>query len=122
MNSSRDIERVSRLLRLKDLHTLQVIATAGSMAKAAKHLSISQPTISKAIADMEHTLGASLLERSARGVELTNVGEILLSRSRVVFDEIEAGVREIGNASDPTRGEVRIGTTEPLTVVVSEAI
>jgi molybdate transport repressor ModE-like protein len=122
MNSQAQIDRVSRRLKLKDLHTLQTVATVGSMAKAARQLSISQPTISKAIADMEQVLGASLLERSARGVELTDTGRILLARSRVVFDEIEQGVREIGNASDPTRGEVRIGTAEPLTVVVSEII
>jgi len=122
MNSPKQIELVSRRLKLKDLHTLRAIAATGSMAKAATDLSISQPTISKAIADMEHALGASLFERSARGVELTEVGQILLSRSRAVFDEIEAGIREIANASDPTRGEVRIGTTEPLTVVVSEVI
>ena len=122
MNSQHHVDRVSRRLKLKDLYTLQMIANVGSMAKAAKQLSISQPTISKAIADMEHVLGASLLERSARGVELTDIGKILLARSRVVFDEIQEGVREIGNASDPTRGEVRIGTAEPLTVVVSEII
>jgi DNA-binding transcriptional LysR family regulator len=51
-------DRVGRRLRLKDLHTLQTVAVVGSMAKAAELLALSQPAISKAIADMEHTLGA----------------------------------------------------------------
>lgn len=72
-------DRIGRRLRLKDFHTLQTIAEAGSMAKAANLLAMSQPAISKAIADMEHVLGASLLERSSRGVELTESGRILVA-------------------------------------------
>src|SRR5262245_51331007 len=107
-------DRIGRRLRLKDLHTLQTIAEVGSMAKAAEQLALSQPAISKAITDMEHTLGAPLLDRSSRGVELTECGRLLVERGRVVFDEIRQGVREIEHWSDPTRGEVRIGTTEPV--------
>ena len=64
-------DRVSRRVRLKDLHTLQTIAELGSMAKASTHLALSQPAISKAMADLEHSVGAPLLDRSAQGVELT---------------------------------------------------
>ena len=64
-------DRIGRRLRLKDLHTLQTVAEAGSMAKASERLALSQPAISKAVSDMEHTLGAPLLDRSSRGVELT---------------------------------------------------
>ena len=74
-------QRVGRRLRLKDLHTLQVVAEVGSMAKASQRLAISQPAISKAVSDMEHTLGAPLLDRSARGVELTEYGRVLVERT-----------------------------------------
>ena len=115
-------DRIGRRLRLKDLHTLQTVAEAGSMAKASKLLALSQPAISKAIADMEHTLGASLLDRSAHGVELTDCGRLMIERGRIIFDELREGVRDIQNLSDPTRGEIRIGTTEPITGFVSEVI
>lgn len=115
-------DRIGRRLRLKDLHTLQTVAEAGSMAKASKMLALSQPAISKAIADMEHMLGAQLLERSAHGVELTECGHLLIDRGRIIFDELREGVRAIQNASDPTRGEIRIGTTEPITGFVSQVI
>ena len=115
-------DRIGRRLRLKDLHTLQTVAEAGSMAKASRQLALSQPAISKAIADMEHALGAALLDRSAQGVEITDCGRLLLARGRVIFDELREGVKDIQNRSDPTRGEVRIGTTEPLSGFVSEAI
>src|ERR1700712_3474590 len=115
-------DRIGRRLRLKDLHTLQAVADAGSMAKASKQLALSQPAISKAIADMEQVLGAPLLERSAQGVDITECGRLLLARGRVIFDELREGVKDIQNHSDPTRGEIRIGTTEPITGFVSEVI
>jgi DNA-binding transcriptional LysR family regulator len=115
-------DRIGRRLRLKDLHTLQTVAELGSMAKASQHLALSQPAISKAIADMEHTLGAPLLDRTSRGVELTECGRALMERARVIFDEIRLGVDEIENWTDPTQGEVRIGTTEPASGIVSEII
>ena len=115
-------DRIGRRLRLKDLHTLQTVAEVGSMAKASERLALSQPAISKAVSDMEHALGASLLDRSARGVALTESGRLLVERTRVVFDEISQGVSDIERLSDPTRGIVKIGTTHPVASVVSEII
>lgn len=115
-------DRIGRRLRLKDLHTLQTVAQAGSMARASRQLALSQPAISKAIADMEHALGAALFERSAHGVELTECGRLLIARSRIIFDELREGVNDIRDVSDPTRGEIRIGTTEPISGFISEVI
>ncbi len=115
-------DRIGRRLRLKDLHTLQTVAEAGSMARASERLALSQPAISKAVSDMEHVLGTALLDRSARGVALTESGRLLVARTRIVFDEISQGVSEIERLSDPTRGIVKIGTTEPVASVVSEII
>jgi DNA-binding transcriptional LysR family regulator len=115
-------DRIGRRLRLKDLHTLQTVAELGSMAKASGRLALSQPAISKAVSDMEHALGASLLERSSRGVELTESGRMLVERARVIFDEVRQGISDIENLSDPAQGTIRIGTTEPVTGIVSEII
>jgi DNA-binding transcriptional LysR family regulator len=115
-------DRIARRLRLKDLHTLQIVAEFGSMAKASSRLALSQPAISKAVSDMERLLGVPLLDRSARGVELTDYGRVLLQRGRTIFDELHQGVRDIEHLSDPTTGEVRIGTTAPMTVFVSQVI
>jgi DNA-binding transcriptional LysR family regulator len=115
-------ERLARRLKLRDLHTLQAVAEAGSMAKAAGVLAVTQSAISKTIADMEETLGVPLLDRTARGVEPTPFGRILLRRGRAIFDEVRQGVREIEFLADPTAGEVRIGTTEPMAAIASAAI
>ena len=115
-------DRMGRRLRLKDFHTLQTVAEVGSMAKASERLALSQPAISKAISDMERVLGAPLLERSARGVELTECGHLMVDHARVIFDEIRQSVSGIEHLSDPTSGLIRIGTTEPIMGVVAEII
>jgi DNA-binding transcriptional LysR family regulator len=115
-------DQMGRRLRLKDLHTVQTVAAARSMAKASERLGLSQPAISKAISDLEQTLGARLFDRSSTGVELTKCGRMLVARTRVIFDEVRQCGRDIEHLTDPTRGEVRIGTIEPLAGIVSEII
>jgi DNA-binding transcriptional LysR family regulator len=113
---------MSRRLKLRDLHMLEAVAAAGSMARAAEQLAISQPTISKVIADLEHDLGAALFERSSRGAELTPTGHILLRRGRAMLDELQQGLKEIENLSDPTVGEVRIGAVDAWSAYISTVI
>lgn len=106
--------RIGRRLKLHDLHVLLAVVQAGSMAKAATSLAVSQPAVSKAVAEMERALGVRLLDRGAQGVTPTRYGRALIRRSVAVFDELRQGVKEIEFLADPTVGELRIGTTEPL--------
>jgi DNA-binding transcriptional LysR family regulator len=108
------VDRVMRRLKLRELRILLVVTQTGSMAKAATQLAISQPAVSRAIADMETSLGVSLLDRNPRGVEPTQYGRALLKRSVAVFDELRQGVQDIEFLADPTAGEVRIGCIPPL--------
>lgn len=55
-----------------------------------------------------------LLERNPRGVALTAYGLAMPNRSHAAFDELRQGVKDIEFLSDPTVGEVRIGTTPRL--------
>jgi DNA-binding transcriptional LysR family regulator len=107
--------RIGRRLRLRDLHILSMIVQWGSMAKAATHLSMSQPAVSEAIASLEAALGVRLLDRTSHGVEPTLYASALLRRGLVVFDELRQGIKEIEFLADPTAGEVRIGSIESLT-------
>src|SRR5215510_12947037 len=98
-------DRIGRRIKLRDLHILQAAAEAGSMVKAASDLAMSQPAVSYAVAEMEHALGVPLLERSSQGVTPTIYGEVLIERSRVVFNELRQGISEIGSLADPSVGE-----------------
>jgi DNA-binding transcriptional LysR family regulator len=108
--------RINRL-KLHELHVLLAVAQAGSMVKAAAQLAISEPAVSRAISDMEHTLGVSLFDRSSRGVEPTPYGYALITRGVAVFDELRLGIREIEFIKDPTIGEVHIGATSTIAEV-----
>ena len=114
--------RVRRRLKLRDLDTLAAVARHASMAKAAAHLSISQPAVSKAIAEMEQVLGVRLLDRSAQGVEPNLYGRALLKWATAVFDDIDQGVKEIEFLADPTKGELRVGATEPVVAGLLPAV
>jgi DNA-binding transcriptional LysR family regulator len=102
-------ERIGRRIRLRDLHILLAVVQCRSMAKAAEHLAISRPVISRAINDLEHVLGVRLLERDRHGAEPTIYGAALLKRGAIVFDELRESVKDIEFLADPTAGEVRIG-------------
>lgn len=108
-------DRFERRLKLHDLRVLMSVVEQGSMAKAAERLATSQPAVSRAIADLEHSLGVRLLDRGPRGVLPTPYGNALVRRGFAVFDELKQGVKEIEFLADPTVGEVRIATSASLT-------
>ena len=102
--------RVGRRLRLQGLQVLMTVAKEGSMRKAAASLNTSQPSVSRAIAELEETIGVPLLDRNAQGVEPTACGRALLDGGIAIFDELRQAVRNIEFLTDPTSGEVRLGS------------
>jgi DNA-binding transcriptional LysR family regulator len=115
-------DRIGRRLKLRELNIFLTVAKERSMSKAATELAISQPAVSRAIADMEYTLGVPLLDRNPHGVEPTLYGRSLIKRSIVVFDELRQSVKEIEFLADPSAGEIRIGCTAPLAAGIVLAI
>src|ERR1700759_359335 len=113
---------VGQRIKLQQLKVGMAVAEWGSMAKAAKHLAISQPVVSKVIADLEDLLGVRLFDRSPQGVEPTPYGRALLKRSITIFDDLRTSVDEIKFMADPTAGELRLGSTEPMLAGLGRAI
>ncbi len=105
---------IGQRIKLQHLKVVIAVAEWGSMAKAAKHLAISQPVVSKVVADIEKVLGVPLFDRSPQGVEPTAYGRALLRRGITIFDDLRTSVDEIKFMADPTAGELRLGSTEPL--------
>jgi DNA-binding transcriptional LysR family regulator len=114
--------RIGRRVRLHDLHVFLTVVQWGSMAKAAHRLAVSQPAVSKSIADLEHALKVRLLDRGPLGVEPTLYGRALMRRGLAVFDELRQGVGEIEFLANPVAGEVRIGCNESLSGALLPAI
>ena len=61
-------DRIGTRLKLRDLHILMAVVEWRSIGKAARHLAVSQPVVSRAIAELEHSLGVRLLDRTPQGV------------------------------------------------------
>ena len=101
-------------MKLHDLHVLMAVAQVGSMRKAAALLNTTQPAISRSIAQLEHTFGVRLLDRSPQGIEPTQYGHALLRRGVAVFDELKKSGQDIEFLSNPEAGELRIGSTPTL--------
>ncbi|MDB4987708.1 MAG: mauR [Myxococcaceae bacterium] len=80
-----------------DLRLFLAVAETGSLSGAARRLRIGQPTVSRKLAALEYTLGASLFRRSAEGAALTSAGERLLEPARKMAEW--AG--EAGRAAEP---------------------
>lgn len=107
--------RASRYFRMRDLELLTALSHSGSMAKAAQEVSISQPAVSKAIADLEASLGVKLLDRNFAGARLTVYGEVLSRSAHLTLNELRQCLRDLDALADPEAGEVRIGAPEPVT-------
>src|SRR5438046_1667271 len=111
-------DRIKRHLKLRDLDILIAVVQTGAMGRAATRLHMSQPAVSKAVADLEHIFGVRLLHRSRRGAEPTPYGLALIKRGFALFDELRRSVEDIDFLADPTAGDVRIGTTEPIAAAI----
>src|ERR1700712_390502 len=107
-------EIVGRRIKLGQLNVLLSVTPLGSMPRPADHLSISQPVVSKTIAELESLLGVSLLNRTSQGVEPTIYGSALARRSTGIFNDLRTSIGELEALADPSGGELRIGTTEPM--------
>lgn len=108
------IDRVFHRLKLRDLRLLEAVIRWKSMARAAAHLNLTQPAVSKAISELEYTLGVRLLDRSRQGIEPTAHGLALIRRSTAIFDELRQGVDELEHLSDPSAGAIRVAASVPM--------
>lgn len=108
-------QQIGRRLRLRDLFVFLTVAECGSMGRAAAKLDVSTPSISEAIAGLEHAVGARLFDRSPKGVVTTPYGDALRVRALAAFDELHQGIRDIEFIDDPHAGELTIGCPESIT-------
>ena len=84
------------------------IVALGSLSKAASELGISQPALTRQIKRLEHTLKTELLVRNSRGVQLTEIGEFLLSRAGPLLDQAELIGEELSARLGSLSGDVAI--------------
>ena len=94
---------------LRQLRYFVVVAEEGSLTRAAARLHVAQQSLSQQIRTLEAQLGAALLERSSRGVALTDVGAVLLREARPVLAQAERATEAVRRAARGEQGELRVG-------------
>lgn len=99
----------SHLPTLRQLTFLLALAEHGSFSRAAEAAHVTQPTLSAGIKELETILGATLVERGARGAVLTPAGEAAVARARIVLTEAEDLVHVARAAGEPLSGPFRLG-------------
>jgi len=91
-------------MELRHLRYFVAVAEAGSLTVAAgRKLHTSQPSLSRQIRDLEDEVGAQLLRRSARGIELTPAGRAFLDHARVVLSQVEAAAEAARRVAHPAK-------------------
>lgn len=88
--------------RLRHLQMIVSVARSGSMQGAARALSVSQPAVTKAVAEIEEDIGLALFDRHARGIRLTRAGRVLVPLMDRILDATDLFAQ--GVAAERTTG------------------
>jgi DNA-binding transcriptional LysR family regulator len=96
---------------LRQVRYFVAIAETGSVSGAARHLSISQSTITEAMQELEHDLGFKLIERCAHGMSLTLKGYQFLRHAEKILAEVSNARRALDESGAPTEGRLQLGVT-----------
>ncbi|RLQ94053.1 cidABC operon transcriptional activator CidR [Falsibacillus albus] len=94
---------------IKHLQYFIEVTRFNSFTKAAEHLYITQPTISKMIKNLETELGVDLFERSGKKLILTDAGTVLLEQAKLIEKAFNNLQSELDNLLGLKKGHVRIG-------------
>jgi DNA-binding transcriptional LysR family regulator len=93
------------------LRVFFAVAKAGSLTRAGEVLHLSQSAVSRQITALEESLDTILFHRHARGLILTEQGELLLDTTTIISKEIEAASARIRDSEDEVFGELKVTTT-----------
>lgn len=96
------------------LASLLAIAEHGSLSAAARARSLTQPSISRQIQDLERQLAVVLVERTSQGAHLTPAGEILAEGARELLTGLAALPERVRSRQGEVAGTVRLGTVDSI--------
>lgn len=95
-------------MKLNSIRDFVTVAERGSLRAAARQLAVTQPAITRSIQELEKELGVVLLERRAKGVSLTRMGEVFLRRSRAARGELDRAREELDQMRGEMHGQITV--------------
>src|SRR5579862_450209 len=105
-------------MELRSLHYFVRIAELGSITRAAAHLHLAQPALTRHVQRLEEELGVALFTRANRGVRLTEAGEKLLEGASRILRDVERTGDEIRAQDAHPSGRIILGITPTLSPVL----
>lgn len=93
------------------LRIFHAVADAGSLTHAGERLNLSQSAVSRQIRALEEALNSTLFHRHARGLILTEQGELLFDATRAMSKRLEAASARIRDSEEEVFGELKVTTT-----------
>lgn len=94
------------------LNYFLMVAKLGNVTRAAENLHITQPTLSRQIADLEKEMGIELFDRSNRHLVLTKAGTVFQQRAQMIIDLIKQTEIEVKQENDELTGTIHLGCVE----------
>jgi DNA-binding transcriptional LysR family regulator len=96
------------------LRIFHAVAEAGSFTHAGESLNLSQSAVSRQISALEESLNVSLFHRHARGLILTEQGELLYRTAHEVFAKLAMAEAQLSESKDRPKGQLKVTTTVAL--------
>ena len=96
---------------IDSLKAFLAVAEVGSFSQAADRMHLTQPAVSKLIAQIEQQLDARLFDRIGRTVTLTEAGHSLVARANIILQQVEDAERAIRNLSGQVSGQLSLATS-----------
>ena len=107
---------------IKHLRYFDALARHGHFGRAAEACAITQPALSLQIKELETMLGASLVERSARQIRMTTLGEEFLARARKILVDVDELSELVRSTDGPLKGTLRMGVIPTVAPYLLPAI
>jgi DNA-binding transcriptional LysR family regulator len=116
--TSRPLNLLSGRLKLRHLVLVTAIAEEGGILRAAEHLRLAQPAVTRGLREVEQILGVDLFVRGPRGVTPTLFGEVFIDHARAVQAELRRAGERIAGLANGETGTVTVGTLLTATNVL----
>jgi len=98
----------------QNLQAFLLVAETGSFSLAAEKLHLTQPAVSKRVAQLEAQLNAPLFDRIGRTISTTEAGQALLPHARAVQLELQAAEQSVRDLAGEVRGQLRLATSHHI--------
>ena len=101
-------------MELNALQAFLAVAETGSFSRAASHLHLTQPAVSKRVAGLEHQLDVRLFDRIGKSTHLTEAGRTLFPKARLILAEVDESKKLLSNLSGAIAGKLKLGTSHHI--------